>query len=175
MLYFQSGSLKRLKGYNNELCASKNLSRKLQAKEYNIFFQIDRLLWSLFMLGPSSRRWSGFICYVEGSGTSERVNEVTLMCVPGHQGLLAMTLQTGSRGLVQLASSLAQNLRELSASQFREVVYVWEWEEISLYWIEATVFREAYRLITPLANKVESLMLLRGLELSIPTYWSLPS
>lgn len=76
------------------------------------------------MLGPFSRSWSGFICYVGGPGTSERVNEVTLMCVPGHQGLLAMTLQTGSRGLVQLAPSLAQNLRELSASQFREVVYV---------------------------------------------------
>lgn len=42
-----------------------------------------------------------------------------------------------------------------------EVVDFWEWEVISLHWIEALGLRQAKRLITLLDVKDESLMQLR--------------
>lgn len=47
---------------------------------------------------------------------------------------LAMKRQTSLQDLVRLASSLAQNLfvGSLPLSQNKEVVKIWDWEEISL-------------------------------------------
>lgn len=43
---------------------------------------------------------------------------------------------------------------------------LWEWEEISRHWTETPGLRQAKRLITPLAVKMDSLMLLRRPEIT---------
>lgn len=124
------------------------------------FFQTVRRLWRQQLLEETLCLYLwvkvGLLC----SEDVAHQNELTLMWVPGQHGI------SGNEVADRLASSSSLALNPfvsflLSASQFREVVDVWECEEISLHWIEAPGLRLAERLITPLTVKVQSLMPLR--------------